>query len=370
MWNAPRCIGTPFPNPEHLANGLAMAIFAPVFIGSDDTPACHAATIAETKPGVLLAAWFAGTHEGHDDVAIWYARYADGHWSPPRKVADEAGVSLWNPVLFCDTAGVVWLFYKAGPDVPSWSGLYLRSADGGATWSAPAMLPAGLLGPAKNKPIALSNGDILCGASVESWNNWVAWAEISSDGGSNWTRFGPILPPDFGAHASDAVVSATWDTAAGQLRLPQQLSGVIQPTVWEHAPGRIRMLLRATQRIGAVCVADSADFGRTWTAARPTQLPNSNSGLDAVRLADGRIALICNPVHDGRTPLSLLLSDDNGETWPHRLDLETEPGEYSYPSIIQTSDALLHLIYTHRRTQIRHAIVAVEALENAPLPEA
>ena len=144
--------------------------------------------------------------------------------------------------------------------------------------------------------------------------------------------------------------------------MPQEHRGVIQPTAWEYAPGRVKMLLRATQAVGAVCVTESSDHGRTWSPARPTTIPHSNSGLDAVRLVDGRIVLACNPTHEGRSPLSLLISTDNGETWPRRLDLETVPGEFSYPSIIQAADGRLHVVYTHRRTHIQHVIVDVDEL--------
>jgi predicted neuraminidase len=88
--------------------------------------------------------------------------------------------------------------------------------------------------------------------------------------------------------------------------------------------------------------------------ARPLAIPHSNSGLDAVRLTDGRIVLACNPVHQGRSPLALLVSWDNGETWPWRRDLESGPGEYSYPSIIQAADGRVHVVYTFRRTHIQH----------------
>ena len=349
----------------------------PIFAPCSDYPSCHAATIVEAAPGLLLAAWFGGTHEGHPDVAIWLSRHDGAGWSAPIKLVEAPGVPLWNPVLFRDAAGVIWLFYKAGPTVPAWSGLYLQSTDAGRSWSAPVMLPAGLTGPAKNKPITLSNGDILCGASAETWRNWTAWVEISADGGRSWTRHGPITAPSpilarpeiarpavpgAGQSAANEPVSATWDAATDQLRLPQEHRGVIQPTVWEYAPGRVKMLLRATQAVGAVCVAESSDFGRTWSPARPLAIPHSNSGLDAVRLTDGRIVLACNPTHEGRSPLSLLVSDDNGETWPRRLDLETTPGEFSYPSIIQAADGRLHLVYTHRRTHIQHVIVDLDEL--------
>jgi predicted neuraminidase len=333
-----------------------MPLAQPIFKSNPAAPSCHAATVAEPAAGQLLAAWFAGTHEGHPDVAIWLARYEDGAWGNPVKIADEPDVPHWNPVLFRDTKEMLWLFYKIGPSVPAWTGAYITSADGGRSWSPPTTLPAGLIGPAKNKPITLSNGDILCGTSNETWRSWACWVEASSDGGESWMRHGPIVAPGAGAYeaGSEQVVSAVWDEASGTLLLPQQHFGVIQPSVWEYAPGRVKMLMRSTQRVGCVCAALSEDYGRTWSRAERVPIPNPNSGLDAVRLQDGRIVLVCNPVREGRTPLSVLVSEDNGATWPQRIDLETQPGEYSYPSVIQAEDGRVHVVATHQRSQIFH----------------
>ncbi len=318
-------------------------------------PSCHAATIVEARPGELLAAWFAGEAEGRPDVAIWLAQFAGGRWGAPRRVAAEPGIPLWNPVLFRDGGGVIWLFYKIAPTIPAWTGAYVRSHDGGKTWTPPTILPAGLLGPAKNKPILLSNGDILCGASSEAWRNWACWAEISSDGGRTWRRYGPLTAP--GAHVGPGSSDAWLGHGLGE-----RFAGLIQPTVWEYAPGRLKMLMRATEAVGAVCASTSDDYGRTWAEAWATPIPNPNSGLDAVRLCDGRIVLACNPTRQGRSPLALLVSEDNGETWPMRLDLETAPGEYSYPSIIQAADGRLHIVYTWQRRQIRHIVVDMKEL--------
>jgi len=329
----------------------------PIFEPRSTYPSCHAATLAELSDGHLLAAWFAGTHEGHPDVAIWLARFDGSDWSEPVKIADEPDVSLWNPVLFRDETDRLWLFYKAGPAVPAWTGIYIQSLDEGQTWSAPTALPAGLLGPAKNKPIVLSNGDIVCGTSNETWRSWTCWVEISGDGGETWSKHGPITAPESSGYPPmgvDEPTSATWNATSHEVILPQQHSGVIQPTVWEYAPGHLKMLMRATQRVRFVCSACSGDYGRTWSGASLTDVPCPNSGLDAVCLSDGRIVLACNPTHKGRTPLSLLVSGDNGDTWPWRLDLETGPGEYSYPSTIQASDRKVHVVYTYRRVRIQH----------------
>jgi len=237
--------------------------------------------------------------------------------------------------------------------------MHRTSSDGGRTWSAPTMLPAGLIGPAKNKPITLSNGEILCGTSHETWGSWACWVEASRDSGRSWTKRGPIVAPGAGAYeaSQDTVVSAIWDESSGKLVLPRHFAGVIQPTLWEHDPGRVKMLMRSTERVGYVCASASDDYGRTWSPAERVPIPNPNSGLDAVRLADGRILLACNPVREGRTPLSVLVSEDNGATWSRRVDLETGTGEYSYPSVIQAGDGRVRVVATHGRTQIFHYVL-------------
>jgi len=117
--------------------------------------------------------------------------------------------------------------------------------------------------------------------------------------------------------------------------------------------GRLRMFVRATQRIGRICYADSSDGGQTWTAARPTSLPNPNSGIDAAALADGRIVLIYNHTGSGRSPLNAAVSRD-GEAWNTFLTLESEPGEFSYPAVIQAADGTIHAAYTWNRKRIKH----------------
>jgi len=296
---------------------------------------CHASTIAELRDGSLLAAWFGGREEGSPDTNIWGSRYDGEGWSDPFLLAKEP-VACWNPVLFAWPDGTLWLFYKVGENVSSWTGVYKVSEDDGRSWSAPNYLPAGLLGPSKNKPILSSTGELVCGTSAETYNAWTCWVEIVSEGGRRWTRYGPI-------------------------QVPGEPHGVIQPTLWELEPGHLRVLMRSTAQIGAICCADSTDGGRTWGDARPTSLPNPNSGIDAVKLSDGRILLIYNHTlrsdpHNGRYRIHMNVSRDGGDTWGGPVLLEDGGIEYSYPAVIEASDGRVHVTYTWNRRNIRHLI--------------
>src|SRR5436190_554452 len=127
--------------------------------------------------------------------------------------------------------------------------------------------------------------------------------------------------------------------------------GIIQPSVVSLGGHNLRFYARSTARTGKICVADSNDDGVTWTQAHPINLPNPNSGIDAVTLRDGRIVLVYNHSDKGRTPLDLAVSRD-GEHFEMFRVLEREPGEYSYPALIQGSNGDLHMTYTWNRKRI------------------
>ena len=109
-------------------------------------------------------------------------------------------------------------------------------------------------------------------------------------------------------------------------------------------------------RQGKVVGTTSADDGKTWSPLAPTALPNPDSGIDAVTLRDGRHLLVYNHTARGRSPLNVAVSTD-GQTWKSALQLEVEPGEYSYPAVIQSADGLVHITYTWKRTRVKHVVV-------------
>jgi predicted neuraminidase len=302
---------------------------------------CHASTVAESKGG-LVAAWFAGTTEGKPDVGIWLSRHEGGRWSPPAEVArgtvsPEERHPCWNPVLFQPQAGPLMLFYKVGPNPRAWWGMLMTSDDGGKSWSEPRRLPPGILGPIKNQPVQLAGGDLVCPTSTEN-AGWRVHFERTADFGKTWQATGPVNDgKEFGA---------------------------IQPAILMHPGGRLQALGRTTA--GRAFETWSDDGGRTWSKMTLTALPNPNSGLDALTLADGRHLVVYNHAAKGRTPLNVAVSAD-GRQWQAALVLESQPGEFSYPFAIRTADRLVHVTYTWKRQRIRHVVLDPSKLELRPM---
>ncbi|MBX3177186.1 MAG: exo-alpha-sialidase [Candidatus Hydrogenedentes bacterium] len=315
-----------------------------VFGAKRPFPQCHASTVAETKDG-LVAAWFGGTAEKDDDVGIWYANWDGKKWTDPQRAAKINDTPHWNPVLFRDDAGTIHLFFKVGPEIPFWQTYWMQS-ENGRDWSDPVELvpgDKGGRGPVKNKAIILSDGTWLAPASTEH-QGWNAFADRSGDQGKTWER------------------SANFEFDPAKLTG----KGIIQPTFWESEPGQVHALMRSTS--GHAWRTDSSDGGKTWTPVYDSGLPNNNSGFDAVRLEDGRILLVYNPVAGNwaaRTPLDLAMSEDNGKTWKTVAHLEADPdlrSEFSYPAIIQTTSGDVVITYTYQRERVRCWIVPLSAL--------
>lgn len=310
-------------------------------------PQAHASTIVELADGSLLAAWFAGSGEGRPDVRIWTAR-DDGHgWSDPVPVAEGIDANghrspTWNPVLFQPSPGDLRLFYKVGPSPREWWGMTMRSTDGGRHWGKPERLPDGVLGPVKNKPVALANGIWIAPSSREEGtaeaNRWSLRMETSADRGAHWA-------------------------VGARIASPMNIEA-IQPSILTYPDGRLEAVARTRQ--GALAMSWSRDSGKSWSPLAAIDLPNPNAGTDAVTLRDGRQLLVYNhsahwperPGDGPRWPLAIALSDD-GVSWHRALTLEDKPlpDGYAYPAVIQTRDGLVRITYTYDRKHIKYVVV-------------
>jgi predicted neuraminidase len=331
----------------------AGAIVSRGFVFGDlPTPSCHASTIAETKPGEFIAAWFGGTTEGKPDVGIWTSRLEHGSWTAPVEVTtgvqpDGTRWPCWNPVLFQKPGGELLLFYKVGPSPVKWWGLVRSSTDGGRTWSEAERLSregtaieGGPVGPIKNKPVMVGRDVILAPSSTEGATGWRTHFERSADGGKTWELIGPV-------NDGKAI-------------------GAIQPSILDLGGGKLLALGRtlSSKRLFQI---ESGDGGLTWGEMTLMDLPNPNSGTDAVTLADGRHLLIYNHSETARCPLNIAVST-NGRRWTPAVTLETVHAEYSYPAIIQAADGKVHVTYTWKRKKIAYAVINPAKIDSIPAP--
>ncbi len=219
------------------------------------------------------------------------------------------------------------LYYKVGPGATWWWGERKVSHDNGQSWSAAERLPNGMIGPVKNKPLALPDGRVLCGSSSQ-FGHWLVHVETTDALGAQWSRTGNLNQIEINA---------------------------IQPSFLVHRNRVLQMVGRTKEK--RVFSIFSHDNGRIWDQMSLLDVPNPDSGTDAVTLHDGRHLLVCNPVEQGRSPLVVMLSVD-GLKWRQVLVLEDQPRlEVSYPAAIQDKHGNVHITYTWQRRNVKHVVV-------------
>lgn len=319
-------------------------------------PTCHAVTMVETLSGDILAAFFGGSYEGHPDSDIWLCRLDkdSDKWTEPTILAEgilseytmkafdydtlklEIGKTrkpCYNPVLYQAASGDIVLNYKIGKNMQDWTGWEIRSSDNGRTWTNPRPLTTNPeerhlhLGPIKNKPF-INNNRIIAGSSTEvTYDSWMVHFELSDDDGNTWYK-----------------VPVECDTIL-----------CIQPSILNLGNNHLKALCRTRQN--HIAVTESFDNGSSWTPMQLSNLPNNDSGIDAVTLKNGTHLLICNDSNKNgkRSPLTLFGSKDSNH-WYKIMDLEADDGmEYSYPAIIETHNGDVWIMYTWHRKKIAFA---------------
>lgn len=292
---------------------------------------CHSSTIVETTKGRFCAVWKGGPGHGRsnieikENVGLWQTLFDGTKWSAPQEIFNANRSVAWNPVLCRNEKGELLLFTRVGPDPRNTVSLFMRSLDGGSTWSEPQILPAGICGPTKNKPLMISEGQLLCpsssevGSPDETLKATACWVELFKN--DSWERYGPF-------------------------ELKGKKFGVIEPAFFRDCVGNLKMVTRDRARkiggTGSIWIATSTDLGRHWSSFQNTYLPNPDSAFDVVDLGEGRAILIYNHNHREREPLNLAITTDGGNTWSQPL-VFSEKGEF--PAGILASDGTVHITY-------------------------
>lgn len=294
--------------------------------------AYHCSTIAQAANGDLLCLWYGGSYESADDQTLFLARRLPGErtWQPPQALIRGPDPLPGNGVIFVDSHERVWIVWCRMEDVrpigrgQGWDNCRLmarHSTDHGHTWTSDVeFLDAGLRAVPRNPPVLLASGELVL--PVEAIVDGVEGSVflVGDDGGQAWSRGG--------------------FTAGGS-----------QPAVIQRDDGSLFALMRKAPRLTQI---ESTDRGATWTEALPSTLRNPDAGISMTRLANGHLIVVFNDSELARTPLSMARSLDEGRSWETPLQLESNPGEYSYPCVIQTADDMVHVTYTCRRYTIKH----------------
>lgn len=352
----------------------------------------HACSIVYLPKGDILAAWFQGSGERKaDDVKIMGARLKKGEskWSEPFLMADTYNIPDCNPVLFLNhhqKLFLVWIAVQAnrweysiikyrtsinyennGAPEWNWQGnILLKPGDDFAKEVASKFkqLPENTAGWSVYAP---SYDDMIIAASKDEGKRSLGWE----------TRIHPLLLPNDkillplysdGLNLSLIAISdndgATWHPS-----LPIVGRGNVQPSLIQKKDGSIVAYMRDNGDAPArVMTSISSDGGESWTAVKKTNIPNTAS-VKVLALKSGRWAFVGDDEDGGRYRLSLYLSDDEGKTWKWEMPLENVPkghGSFSYPSMIQTPDGLLHITYSfspeEHQESIKYIVVNPEKM--------
>lgn len=318
------------------------------------TPMAHVASLCELPDGRLGAAWYGGTREGDRDVAVYFSfrpKEGVGGWSPPQTIVTRQAASMelrryvrkvGNAVVFADERSL-WLVYVSVA-VGGWSGSSLnlkRSFDEGRTWTPSQRLT---LSPFFNISELVKNQP-----AAQAFGGWALPIYHEAAG-----KFPELL----WLQETRGAVSAFKSRLFGG-------RSAFQPALVPLESADALTLCRPAGSSRAIMISRTSDAGKHWSAPQATGLPNPDSGLDALRLTDGRLLLAFNDSTKSRDNLRLAISSDNGASWTRIATVAEESGgEFSYPFLLQSADGRVHLVYTWMRRGIKHLAFSVAWLNS------
>ncbi len=353
----------------------------------------HSSSIVELPNGDLLVCWFKGSGERDaNDVLIEGSRLRKGDlkWSEPFLMADSPGVPDCNPVMFLNNDGklfLVWIAVQAN----RWETSILKvktsthyDKPGAPEWEWQDVI---LLKPGVEFEKRVEEQFIKYGRQDLAWAEYahpyeemlIEAAKDPKKRETGWmTRTHPVILPNdkillplysdgfnFGLIAISEDQGATWKCS-----LPIVGRGLNQPCLVLRNDGSLDAFMRDDgDEPGRIMMSHSDDEGYSWTYAHKSEIPNPGASVEAIKLKSGNWLLVYNDVDDGRYSLAVAVSDDEGNTWKWKRNLENrEGGSFSYPSVIQTKNGMIHLTYSYviseNQESIKHVVFDEKWVKN------
>lgn len=292
-------------------------------------------SIEKTDEGRLWALWFAGgTQEPslYNYVVLAYSDDNGETWV--QKAVVEGGsekTRVSSGFVWMDPEERLWIFCNQTPRDwhrnNMWAWVCENPNDDNLNFES---MGVAFRGEVINKPTVLSDGTWMV-ASTTYKSNFGAPTEIyaSDDKGKTWTLRGSVPAVSAGDCMCEAVII-------------EMDEGVLWMSTRIGAGG-------ATPIEPGIYESYSYDGGYTWTQYEPsTTMSGPSSRFQVLRLASGRLLQINHYEFSGRSNIHAMLSEDNGKTWPYKLQLDGR-GDISYPDVIQDKDGTIYVIHDHER---------------------
>ncbi|MBL8177103.1 MAG: exo-alpha-sialidase [Bryobacterales bacterium] len=319
-------------------------------------------TIERTRKGRLWAAWYAGGRgEGPSNWVIAASSDDDGKtWSRPRVAVDpEWHVRAFDPCLWTDPTGRLWLFYAQAAGL--WDGRggvwAISTGDPDAKqpkWSAPRRLANGVM---LNKPTVTRNGRWLF--PIAGWRNIDPVSRLARQK-VDWSPHAmESLIHDIGEEKDSNVFVSTDKLKTVRLAGRVQVPGAQhdEHMIVERNNGELWMLVRTRYGIGQ---AISNDHGATWGGKGESDIPHVVSRFFIRRLRSGNLLLVKHAPPDGKTRshLTAWISQDDGKSWTGGLMVDDRVG-VSYPDAVESPDGRMYIIYDRERSRAKEILMAV-----------
>jgi hypothetical protein len=323
----------------------------------------------------------------------------------PRKYLDENRMFLCGPGITMSPGGRLWVTFKSGDITEDEDNctVVITSGDKGENWSKPVVV-VDIDGPVRtNDPGIWTTPEgkvtLMWGQVYGFWDGrggyWAITAENGDDENTAWSKpvrlsdgytknkpfitkdgkwfyliehMGPYsrrgrfangapmepenihLKPELN-HANVFVSTDRGRTLNffSQAKIPLEDKTYQEHMIVEKKDGTLWMLGRTKYGVGE---AFSKDEGKSWSAMAPAKgIKGPSSRTFFKRLDSGRILLIKNGQYidqpSGRTHMTAYLSEDDGESWPHKLLLD-ERGT-SYPDAVQGKDGMIYIVHDFER---------------------
>ena len=304
-----------------------------VYPATKDNPRCTEGSIVELNDGSLLIAvtQFVGSGSDFAQAQIVARRSLDEGrtWGPPRVLQKSTGkmnvMSVTLRRLARPRENTIAMFYLEKNSFDNLHAFVRFSVDEAETFGAPISVTTepGYHVMNNDRVVQLSSGRLIAPfastADVSKVDHFVSSCWLSDDGGKSWRK------------------------GAGQVDQPKR--GAMEPEVIQLNDGRVMMIMRT--QLGYIASSYSSDGGDTWSdpGRLSVKAPEAPSTLRRIP-ATGDLLLIWNNTfkdgagHGGsRTPLTAAISTDEGKTWSHVRDLQSDSNRtYSYTSLIFSRD--------------------------------